>query len=132
MKKYLITYDAQSGTIQAINTSIESPGSAQIELALPASQLDTVQLWRIDPNTRTFVLKNNQSQIQSDQILGRIRERRNALLTSTDWTQMPDVDLSAAQQAAWADYRHQLRHMTDNMPAVLTADYSVTWPPRPV
>lgn len=39
---------------------------------------------------------------------------RDSLLMQSDWTQLPDVALTAEQKAAWAVYRQQLRDLTDN------------------
>lgn len=50
--------------------------------------------------------------VPQEDIAGRTatqRERRNRLLRDSDWTQMPDSPLSAAQRASWARYRSQLR-----------------------
>lgn len=41
-----------------------------------------------------------------------IRARRDELLSACDWTQMPDVQLTAAQKSAWATYRQALRDIT--------------------
>lgn len=38
-----------------------------------------------------------------------IRQKRNQLLTESDWTQLPDAPLSEVQKAAWLTYRQQLR-----------------------
>jgi len=53
---------------------------------------------------------------------------RDRLLTGSDWTQLPDAPLTAAQKAAWAVYRQLLRDVTKQagFPA------SVAWPPVPV
>ena len=45
------------------------------------------------------------------------RTSRNAYLDQSDWTQLPDVALTAAKVAEWATYRQQLR------------DFPATWPP---
>lgn len=37
------------------------------------------------------------------------RAQRNALLSQSDWTQLPDVILDEKQARAWADYRQALR-----------------------
>jgi hypothetical protein len=42
-----------------------------------------------------------------------IRDRRNSLLLRSDWTQLPDVSLTAEKQREWADYRQELRDITD-------------------
>lgn len=53
-----------------------------------------------------------------------IREYRNALLTSSDWTQVADAPVD---QAAWATYRQALRDVPEQegFPA------SVVWPTPP-
>lgn len=38
-----------------------------------------------------------------------IRNKRNALLKESDWTQYPDSPLNAEQKQAWANYRQALR-----------------------
>lgn len=38
-----------------------------------------------------------------------LRGRRNRLLAETDWTQLPDVPLSAERRQEWASYRQALR-----------------------
>jgi hypothetical protein len=37
---------------------------------------------------------------------------RDYLLQATDWTQLPDVDLTQEQKDAWAAYRQSLREVT--------------------
>ena len=41
------------------------------------------------------------------------RGTRNHLLSQSDWTQLPDVDLSAANKQSWKLYRQALRDMTE-------------------
>jgi len=49
---------------------------------------------------------------------------RDRLLTGSDWTQLPDAPLTAAQKSAWVVYRQALRDVTKQagFPA------NVTWP----
>lgn len=42
-------------------------------------------------------------------LLVTLRARRDALLWQSDWTQVPDVPLTAEQREAWAAYRQSLR-----------------------
>ena len=59
------------------------------------------------------------------EILGAIRYKRAALLSATDWTQLPDVPL--ATKEAWAPYRQALRDITEQGDMV-----NVVWPIPPV
>jgi len=53
-----------------------------------------------------------------------VRSQRNALLSASDWTQLPDVPL--ATKEAWATYRQALRDVT------LQADpFAIVWPVSP-
>lgn len=45
------------------------------------------------------------------EVLARVREQRNARLSQSDWTQMPDSPLTAEQKSAWATYRQSLRDL---------------------
>lgn len=53
--------------------------------------------------------------------------RRNALLADSDWTQLPDVPLSAEQKTAWAAYRQALR----DVPAQAGFPDNINWPQKP-
>lgn len=53
-----------------------------------------------------------------------VRSQRNALLSSSDWTQLPDVPLDTKE--AWAAYRQALRDVT------LQPDpFAISWPATP-
>jgi hypothetical protein len=53
-----------------------------------------------------------------------VRAQRNALLSASDWTQLPDVPL--ATKEAWAAYRQALRDVT------LQIDpFAIDWPVAP-
>jgi hypothetical protein len=41
-----------------------------------------------------------------------IRSNKNALLAQTDWTQLPDVDLTPELVQAMKEYRQKLRDIT--------------------
>lgn len=132
MQLQKIFYNKLTGNIVSINVPSTDAQVDNIQLPLPTTQMNILRYWCIDLNTRTLRLKSDQLQIQSRDELGRIRGRRDALLTSTDWTQMPDVALTAEQKAAWADYRQQLRDITDQLPDIIPTGYDVPWPTRPI
>ena len=47
------------------------------------------------------------------QLINMALNKRNARLQKSDWTQLPDVDLSQAEVSAWATYRQALRNITE-------------------
>lgn len=52
---------------------------------------------------------------------------RNAMLANSDWTQLPDVALTAEQKAEWAVYRQALR----DVPAQTGFPKNINWPEMP-
>lgn len=52
-----------------------------------------------------------------------VRSDRNSRLVVSDWTQLPDALVDAA---AWAEYRQQLRDITDQ-----NDPFEVVWPTAP-
>lgn len=56
-----------------------------------------------------------------------LRAERDRRLAETDWTQLPDVPLTAEQRAAWQQYRQALR----DVPQQPGAPYDVMWPEPP-
>lgn len=56
-----------------------------------------------------------------------VRDFRNQLLDNSDWTQLPDAQLSAEKVAEWKTYRQALRDLPAN-----TSDFTnVTYPEAP-
>jgi len=55
------------------------------------------------------------------------RYERSQLLQASDWTQIPNSPLTAAQQIAWATYRQALR----DIPAQSGYPVNITWPTAP-
>lgn len=53
-----------------------------------------------------------------------VRSQRNALLSASDWTQLPDVPL--ATKETWAIYRQALRDITEQ-----TDPFNINWPVAP-
>lgn len=71
---------------------------------------------------------NGKSWVQKEPDLTRLaseaRNKRNALLLASDWTQVADAPVD---QAAWAKYRQDLR----DIPEQGSFPYQVTWPEKP-
>jgi len=54
----------------------------------------------------------------------KLRSQRDALLSQSDWTQVPDAPVN---QTAWAEYRQALR----DLPQQAGFPTKITWPQKP-
>jgi len=73
---------------------------------------------------------NNQWEWSWDDLIQEVREIRNRLLQSSDWTQMSDSPLSEDEKLDWQIYREELRSLSfveDNISNVKDVD----WPKKP-
>jgi hypothetical protein len=59
-----------------------------------------------------------------------IRQYRNALLAQSDWTQMPDAQLTDAKKAEWITYRQALRDIPETYSDATSLD-DIIWPTKP-
>ena len=50
-----------------------------------------------------------------DRAIAGLRQRRNALIASSDWTVLSDSPLSAELKTAWLEYRQELRDITEGL-----------------
>ncbi len=50
-----------------------------------------------------------------DRAIAGLRQKRNAMLSSSDWTVLPDSPLSATEKTAWLEYRQDLRDITEGV-----------------
>lgn len=48
-----------------------------------------------------------------EQLEASVKAHRDALLSMSDWTQVPDAPLSEAKRAEWREYRQALRDLTE-------------------
>ena len=87
---------------------------------------DKVQL----PITNPVVFIEKQTKVESaEDTLAMLRQDRDKILQSTDWTQAADSPLSDSKKAEWATYRQALRDLTKhtNWPNLEESD----WPQPP-
>ena len=56
--------------------------------------------------------------LSNDEIMEQVRKYRNELLQVSDWTQLPDVDLTDSQVLAWKQYRKNLREFPEKIDIV--------------
>ena len=66
-------------------------------------------------------------QLTDEQRWGVIRNWRDTLLSSSDWTQLSDSPLSTSTKAAWKAYRTSLREIPQNY----ANPDDVVWPEEP-
>jgi hypothetical protein len=63
-------------------------------------------------NESPYVIADALVGMSEEDSLSLLRGVRDACLADTDWTQLPDVSLTAEVKLAWAEYRQQLRDVT--------------------
>jgi hypothetical protein len=129
---YYVLYQTDSGRIKAWsnkNNIRVADGCACVEIDTDVDLTERHMLYQIQD--QQLVLRPTADQLQHEQTLELIRRQRNYRLAQTDWTQLPDVDLSAGQLQQWQQYRQALRDITDNLPDLLTEDYKPNWPNLP-
>jgi hypothetical protein len=71
-----------------------------------------------DYQPNQYKIVNGEAIQRTDNILEILRNKRNALLKESDWTQLNDCPLSDTKKAEWQTYRQALRD--------LPADYQDT------
>jgi hypothetical protein len=109
------------GVYQVEQTLIEDDYTKNIvELTPTQSGSVYVQTWSItDATTDEINQRIEEKWID-------IREERDSLLTSTDWTQSADSPISGSKLVEWQTYRQSLRDITSQ-----SNPYSITWPDKP-
>ena len=65
-----------------------------------------------------------------DRALTSLRQKRNSLLSSSDWTVLTDSPLSASEKTAWETYRQDLRDITIGLDTVAEVN-AVVFPDKP-
>ena len=55
------------------------------------------------------------------------RNKRDILLSESDWTQLTDSQLTDVKKAEWATYRQSLR----DVPSQTSFPTTITWPTKP-
>ena len=73
-------------------------------------------------------VSTKQTELLEARNLAELIEKRNKLLTESDWTQCRDVTLT--KDADWKTYRQSLRDITKDLTTVDDVN-KVTWPTKP-
>ena len=80
----------------------------------------------IDP---ADLIELTEEELQADAAiaaLAEMRSKRNALLSASDFTQLPDTPLPIDRRTAWASYRQALRDLPQT-----TDPFAFDWPAPP-
>ena len=65
-----------------------------------------------------------------DRAIAGLRQKRNSILASSDWTVLSDSPLSAELKTAWLEYRQDLRDITEGVTTVAKVN-AVVFPVKP-
>jgi hypothetical protein len=65
-----------------------------------------------------------------DRAIAGLRQKRNSLIASSDWTVLQDSPLSAELKTAWLKYRQDLRDITEGVNTVAKVN-AVVFPTKP-
>jgi hypothetical protein len=128
-----------SGTLTELFPSISFPATGPDQEFCKENNLTAVEMTaKYNKDTEELVFLDTPKVTKGGKVVGvevkklsdedawtRIKTKRDQLLTSTDWTQLPDT-LDAAKTKAYAEYRAALRDITS---AKSPAD--VAWPKDP-
>lgn len=81
---------------------------------------DWVQVWVVSSASPAEI------QQRLDDQWSVVRDQRNSLLASCDWTQLPDAPVTAEKRQEWVTYRQQLRDITSQ-----SDPFNIVWPTEP-
>jgi hypothetical protein len=103
---------------------IESPQVDHTKNLSEGSPQDTsegwVQVWVVsDASPEEITAREDSEWVE-------VRDKRNKLLTGSDWTQLDDTPISNSKKLEWAAYRQALRDITDQ-----TNPFEIVWPTQP-
>lgn len=129
-------FDSLGGWVHVPETATSEEIVTAVEAAAPLSK------WRKKENSAVAALLNqdrtgialepepapapvNPVVVESAEVTS--RRQRNSLLRQTDWTQLVDSPLDAAQRTAWAEYRQALR----SVPEQARFPDQIDWPVAP-
>ena len=86
---------------------------------------DDIQNKKVDLDTLTVV-----DDVQVEDAVAWMRERRRLLLAECDWTVGADSPLSDSKKTEWQTYRQALRDIPANNSSI-SSKQDVTWPSKP-
>ena len=125
-----VVYDAGTGKIKSINTCPEEEVAIQVWAGEPYIQIgkqDIADIWNMEVRDGQLVEQQPDPDAVHAYQEKALKDRRNALLLASDWTQMPDHPMDPAKKEQWAIYRQALRDLPSNTPD----PSNPTWPVPP-
>ncbi len=72
-------------------------------------------------------MTSEEQEVATAQEAQQVRGRRGFLLMQSDWTQLPDANITAEKKSEWSAYRQQLR----DVPEQEGFPWTITWPVAP-
>lgn len=126
--KHIIIYDTNTKEVKRAMSVTK-----EVDIAI---QCEDGQSWiygKLDDAPSRFVIedgiltrKPEEDILQQElpEAWAKLRKKRDFLLSSSDWTQVPDAPVN---QASWAIYRQELR----DLPANTNDPYNPIWPTKP-
>ena len=97
------------------------------------SQFDTTRWFTREPRPSEYHMWDTVEerwQVDLDKLWITVRSIRTQKLSATDWTQLPDSNLSEELKTSWATYRTELRNLPQNQSNAQTFD-DIAWPTLP-
>ena len=115
----LIAYEISPNVDQAsfLNTYYRKENEWRVKPSRPG------EYYYWDLNSESWVLN-------STELYRLLRQQRDGLLFTCDWTQLPDAPITAEKKAEWTAYRQALRDIPQNYPNLTSLD-EVVWPTPP-
>jgi hypothetical protein len=112
--------------------AIKAINPTAIVMVTETGNLDTAQIQWLE---ETPVISNSDIQTKLDELqaaypIQELREKRNILLASSDWTGLSDSALTSEVSAKWKLYRQKLRALPSGLDTVDKVK-AVTWPEKP-
>ena len=121
-----VLYDATTGLI--IKT-LDVPDLDCLALNIQEGQDYIISDWSGDLSLATVVDGEVIEGSPTNQTESIARGMRDSLLSSSDWTQIPDSPLTKTKKAEWQVYRQQLRDLFNDFTYTNIED--VVWPTQP-
>ncbi len=126
---YRILYHTATGKVESCRNISDKMLARNLELN---PHLSSINAFTNEPN-KVVVVDGALQNIESGnpEYTQWMRNRRNLLLTQSDWTQAVDSPLSDSVKAEWQTYRTALRNLPTSYTGDISDRDSVTWPTPP-